>query len=68
MSGKQMEGDNRERRRRARGANRSAQSPSEAEVTLGASKQREHQPHSEDHETRLNARYKGKRDHGSPEP
>jgi pterin-4a-carbinolamine dehydratase/uncharacterized protein (DUF2267 family) len=42
MSGKQMEGNNEQRRTRARRAREQAQAPSEAGVTLGASKQREH--------------------------
>lgn len=42
MSGKQMEGDNEQRRKRARLAREQGQTPSEAGVTLGASKQREH--------------------------
>jgi hypothetical protein len=41
MSGKQMEGDNVERRRRARRARDQGTPPSEAKVTLGASKQRQ---------------------------
>ena len=63
MSGKQMEGDNQQRRQRALQARSQGKQPSEAEVTLGASKQREHQPHSEDHETRLGAKDWGKRTH-----
>ncbi|WP_203903044.1 DUF2267 domain-containing protein [Virgisporangium aliadipatigenens] len=42
MSGKQMEGDNEQRRTRARLARERSQAPSEAGVTLGGSKQREH--------------------------
>jgi pterin-4a-carbinolamine dehydratase len=42
MSGKQMEGDSEQRRTRARLARERGQTPSEAGVTLGASKQREH--------------------------
>ena len=37
------------------------QQPSEAEVTLGASKQREHQTHSADLDTRLDVKDRGKR-------
>jgi len=42
MSGKQMEGDNEQRRTRARRARERGHTPSEEGVTLGASKQREH--------------------------
>ena len=42
MSGKQMEGDSEQRRTQARQARERGQAPSEAGVTLGASKQREH--------------------------
>jgi pterin-4a-carbinolamine dehydratase len=42
MSGKQMEGDNQRRRALARQAREAGQAPSEAGVTLGASKQPEH--------------------------
>jgi hypothetical protein len=41
MSGKQMEGGNAERRRRARQARAEGTTPAEAKVTLGASKQRQ---------------------------
>ncbi len=39
---KQMEGDNRERREKAKDARDEGMSPSEARVTTGASKQRRH--------------------------
>ena len=45
MSGKQMEGDNQRRRARARRAREEGRAPGEAGVTLGASKQREHEEH-----------------------
>ncbi|MEN3308722.1 MAG: hypothetical protein V7603_4924 [Micromonosporaceae bacterium] len=45
MSGKQKEGDNQRRRARARQAREDGQAPSGAGVTLGASKQREHEEH-----------------------
>jgi hypothetical protein len=40
MSGKQMEGDNRQRRKAAREARREGSSPSEKGATFGASQQR----------------------------
>jgi hypothetical protein len=43
MSGKQKEGDNQRRRARARRARQEGETPSEAGVTLGAAKQREHE-------------------------
>ncbi len=61
MGGKQMEGDNRERRKNAAEARGSGELPSEAKVTRGASKQRHHLPRSEDHETRKATPSQGKR-------
>jgi hypothetical protein len=61
MSGKQMEGDNRERRRNAREARDSGKAPSEEKVTMGSSKQRHHLPQSEDHEVRKETPSQGKR-------
>lgn len=53
--GKQMEGDNRQRRQRARGAREQGASASEEGVTLGASKQDHslgrHDEHTEKMET-----------------
>jgi hypothetical protein len=46
MGDKQMEGDNQRRRALAREARQAGQRPSEAGVTLGSSKQREHVKHS----------------------
>src|SRR5262245_37686256 len=45
VSGKQMEGDNQRRRALARQAREDGMAPSEAGVTLGAGKQREHEQH-----------------------
>lgn len=42
MGGKQMEGDNRERRKKAKEARDEGKTPSEEHVTTGGSKQREH--------------------------
>ncbi len=60
MSGKQMEGDNQQRRRRGRDARSEGEAPSEAQVTLGASKAPEHVPHSADHEEHVTAPLRGK--------
>ena len=57
---KQMEGDNRQRRRLARLARRLGKRPSELQATTGASKQREHEERDEDHETKLARRRQGK--------
>jgi hypothetical protein len=53
MGGKQMEGDNRERREAAREAREHGKRPSEERATLGASKQREEKPKNASHEERL---------------
>lgn len=58
--GKQMEGDNRQRRRLARLARRLGKRPSELQATTGASKQREHEERDEDHETKVMRRRQGK--------
>lgn len=42
MAGKQMEGDNRERRKKAKEARDEGKDPSAEHVTTGGSKQREH--------------------------
>ena len=61
MSGKQMEGDNRERRKNAIEAREAGKNPSEEKVTLGASKQRHHLPRTEDSEVRKDTPSQGKR-------
>lgn len=61
MSGKQMEGDNRERRKNADQARQEGKAPSEVKVTQGASKQRHHLRRSEEHEVRRDTRSQGKR-------
>ena len=61
MSGKQMEGDNRERRRNAGEARQEGKAPSEVKVTPGASKQRHHLRGSEEHEVRRDTPSQGKR-------
>ena len=61
VSGKKMEGDETERRRRAQQARKAGHQPAEEEVTLGGSKQRRHLPASASHEEKLQARQAGKR-------
>jgi hypothetical protein len=55
MSGKKMEGDETERRRRVRQARKAGHQPAEEEVTLGGSRQRRHLPGSASHEEKLPA-------------
>lgn len=58
---KQMEGDNKQRRKRARQAREDeGVTPSEAQVTLGASKEREHKPHKANETERQRAAERGK--------
>ena len=61
MSGKQMEGGNRERRKNAADAREEGKAPSEVKVTQGASKQRHHPRGSEPHEVRRDTPSQGKR-------
>jgi len=66
-----MEGDNEQRRNAARKARQAGKSPSEAGVTLGASKQRKKASNSASHEERMDARGEGKRGpatSGKPRP
>jgi hypothetical protein len=58
--GKQMEGDNRYRRKLARLARMRGKRPSELGVTTGASKQREHEERDERHEVKVARRRQGK--------
>jgi hypothetical protein len=58
--GKQMEGDNRQRRKLARAARLRGKLPSALGETTGASKQREHEPRDKDHEIKVAARRRGK--------
>ena len=60
MSGKKMEGDEQERRRKAREAKRHGHLPSADGATLGASKQRRHLPEDADHAEKLRAIHEGK--------
>jgi hypothetical protein len=60
MSGKKMEGNEEQRRQKARQAKRAGHSPSEHRVTQGASKQRKHLPQDEDHVEKLESIRQGK--------
>jgi hypothetical protein len=61
MGGKQMEGDNRERRKKAREARDEGNLPSEEAATSGSSKQREHVG-DVDHREKIESLRKGKPD------
>ncbi|HEX2064220.1 MAG TPA: hypothetical protein VHE80_07335 [Acidimicrobiales bacterium] len=58
--GKQMEGDNRQRRQRAREAREDGSSASEEGVTLGASKQDHSLGRHDDHTEKMEAPGRGK--------
>jgi hypothetical protein len=60
MSGKKMEGNEEQRRQKAREAKRAGQLPSEQGATQGASKQRTHLPQDEDHGEKLQSIRRGK--------
>lgn len=60
-----MEGDNEQRRNRARKAREQGKSPSAEGVTLGASKQRRETKRNASHQERLDARDAGKRGPGT---
>lgn len=71
MSGKQMEGDNRERRKKAKEAKDRGNAPSEEAATTGASKQRKHLGEDEGHREKLETIRQGKHDvirENTPEP
>ncbi|MFL5955166.1 MAG: hypothetical protein ACJ76I_13775 [Gaiellaceae bacterium] len=57
---KEVEGDNRYRRKLARMARQLGKRPSELQVTTGASKQREHEERDERHEVKSARRRQGK--------
>jgi hypothetical protein len=59
MSGKQMEGDNRQRRRKAKEARDEGNQPADEGATLGASKQRRNVDDT-DHRSRIEQIRKGK--------
>ena len=58
--GKQMEGDNRQRRKKAKEAKEEGQSASEAGVTLGASKQDYSLGRQDEHTEKMEAPGRGK--------
>ena len=60
-----VEGDEDERRRRAREARREGKSPSEAGVTIGASKQRREAKPKASHQEKMDTRERGKRGPGT---
>ncbi|HEX7120702.1 MAG TPA: hypothetical protein VF212_18055 [Longimicrobiales bacterium] len=60
MAGKQMEGDNRQRRGKARRARGRGRLPSEEGVTTGASKQRHHLRDDVDHVEKIETIREGK--------
>ena len=65
--GKQMEGDNKARRRAAREARVAGTSPSAVGTTTGASKQRHHVAGDEQHDDRLAAIQRGERKQAGPD-
>lgn len=71
MGGKQMEGDNRQRRKKAREAREAGQSPSEENVTTGGSQQRTNVSEDVGHREKIETIRKGKQDviqQNTPEP
>lgn len=60
--GKQMEGDNRERRKMAKEAREEGKKPSEVGATLGASKQRAETDQDATHQEKLDLQRQGKHD------
>jgi len=62
---KDPEGDDTERRNRAKAARKQGKTPSEAGVTRGASKQREETRKDASHDERLGTREQGKRGPGT---
>jgi hypothetical protein len=62
MGGKQMEGDNTERRKLAKEARDAGKKPSEVGATLGASKQRNEADAGMTHQQRLDLAREGKHD------
>jgi hypothetical protein len=71
MGGKQMEGDNRERRKKAKEARDAGKLPSDEGATAGSSKQREHIGEDMDHRDKIESLRKGKPDiiqQNTPEP
>ncbi len=65
---KQMEGDNRQRRKAAKAARDEGRTPSEAGVTTGASKQERHMPSGASHDDRTEHLGEGKLPSARREP
>ena len=65
--GKQMEGDNKQRRKAAREAREAGDLPSEHGATTGASKQRTHEKGDGDHEERLATTQRGEAKQAGPD-
>jgi hypothetical protein len=65
--GKQMEGDNKQRRKAAREARERGKTPSETGQTTGASKQRTHEAGSGDQLERLAQTQRGEAKQGGPD-
>lgn len=71
MGGKQMEGDNRQRRKKAKEAREQGKAPSESGATTGASQQRQHVGEDEGHREKIETIREGKQDvirENTPEP
>lgn len=71
MAGKQMEGDNKERRKKAKEARDRGNSPSEENVTTGGSQQHKHLGKDADHREKIETIRQGKQDviqQNTPEP
>ena len=67
MAGQQrnMEGDNEQRRQKAREAREQGKQPSEVGATLGASKQRKAAPRNASHQEKMETKAEGKRTPGT---
>jgi hypothetical protein len=71
MGGKQMEGNEQQKRQKAREARREGDAPSEQGATTGASKQRQHLDNKEEHPDKIDAIREGKHKvirENTPEP
>jgi hypothetical protein len=65
---RQVEGDNRERRQRARDARDDGRDPSAEGVTTGASKQRSHRQGGDSHDDKIASLARGKQDEAHHRP
>lgn len=71
MSGKKMEGNEQQKRKKAREARERGNTPSEEHATSGASKQRQHLGNEEGHVRKIEAIREGKQEvirENTPEP